>query len=430
MVRSRFTIISFFVLSCLVRRSFATELPSLTGPYFGQLPPGTTASVFAPEIVSVTGRYEYALSFSPDGLQLLFSTETSDGATLLYSHVEDGSWTLPVTVDLSDGVHSNEMEAFFSPDGERIFFAPYSEGFDVRIWQIDVNGDQWSNPRQLPGSVAEAPAFFPTSTINGILYYTNIKEKKAYRAEQDTGGVWQTRPAGLEFGGHSFVSPDGSFVLVDARATDSLGKGDIYVAFALADGGWTKPMNLGAAVNSEYSESCPSLSADGRYLFFSRYDEKDEISQIYWIDAGVIGNLQTQALGDETLIVKRTVVDSIAWALTKDRALLESIIAHDEDYFSFHPEGLDPVHGYAEFEQGFGFWMSPDFVATRTEVRNFRCHFSASKEVAWFSAILDDCFIWKGNPGCWQDTRWTGVLEKQNGRWVIMQMHFSFAATG
>ena len=35
-----------------------------------------------------------------------------------------------------------------------------------------------------------------------------------------------------------------------------------------------------------------------------------------------------------------------------------------------------------------------------------------------------------GQPGCWQDTRWTGVLEKRDGRWVIMQMHFSFAADG
>ena len=26
------------------------------------------------------------------------------------------------------------------------------------------------------------------------------------------------------------------------------------------------------------------------------------------------------------------------------------------------------------------------------------------------------------------DTRWTGVLERRDGRWLIIQMHFSFAA--
>jgi hypothetical protein len=28
----------------------------------------------------------------------------------------------------------------------------------------------------------------------------------------------------------------------------------------------------------------------------------------------------------------------------------------------------------------------------------------------------------------WKDTRWTGVLEKRNGKWLIVQMHFSFAS--
>ncbi|MEW5983137.1 MAG: nuclear transport factor 2 family protein [Acidobacteriota bacterium] len=34
---------------------------------------------------------------------------------------------------------------------------------------------------------------------------------------------------------------------------------------------------------------------------------------------------------------------------------------------------------------------------------------------------------YKGQPASWEDTRWTGVLEKRDGRWVIVQQHFSFA---
>lgn len=361
MVRAFFKVSLFFVFFCLVNApSFgAGDVPSLSGPYFGQQTPGQTAKVFAQGLVSVVGRHEYALSFAPDGQRLIFSTETDSVATLMYSNVKDGVWTMPVAMHLSEGAHTNEMEAFFSPDGKRIFFAPFSEGLDVRIWQLDIDGDSWLDPRPLTGPIAEAPAFFPTSTADGVLYYTNIMERKAFRAQLDDTGDWQIEAVGLEFGGHTFVSPDGTFVLVDARANDSLGEGDIYVAFALPSGEWTKPYNLGTAVNSVFSESCPSLSADGRYLFFSRYDEKDGISQIYWVDAAMIGELRAQVLDDETLIVKRTVVDSIAWALTKDRALLESVVAHDDDYFAFHPESLDPVHGYDEFKKGFDLWMDP-----------------------------------------------------------------------
>jgi len=78
----------------------------------------------------------------------------------------------------------------------------------------------------------------------------------------------------------------------DGRAEDSHGKGDIYVAFATRAGEWSTPVNLGDRVNSEHSESCPSLSADGKYLFFSRYDEPDDVSDIYWIDSAVIERVE------------------------------------------------------------------------------------------------------------------------------------------
>jgi hypothetical protein len=62
------------------------------------------------------------------------------------------------------------------------------------------------------------------------------------------------------------------------------------------------------------------------------------------------------------------------------------------------------------------------------DVRDLRVNFSRSGDVAWWSATLDDLGEWDGRPTGWRDTRWTGVLEKRDGAWVIVQMHFSFAA--
>ena len=267
----------------------AGEAGPPTGPYFGQQPPGFEAETFAPGLISQIGRYEFAVSFSPEGERLLFTVQTADGTVqLLHSRVTGGSWSRPEPVELSAGARRQEMEAFFSPDGKQIYFAPYDDGMDVRIWRVEVSGDEFINPLPLAGPIASAPAFFPTSAASGAVYYTNISERKPFRARLGADGVWQVEPLGLEFGGHTYVAPDESLVLVDARGDDSRGEGDIYVAFATSDGGWTKPINLGNGVNSEFSESCPSLSHDGRYLFFSRYNEPDEIAQIYWVDSGVI----------------------------------------------------------------------------------------------------------------------------------------------
>jgi hypothetical protein len=48
--------------------------------------------------------------------------------------------------------------------------------------------------------------------------------------------------------------------------------------------------------------------------------------------------------------------------------------------------------------------------------------------VAWYSARLDDHGEWDGRKTGWDDARWTGVLEKRAGKWVIAQMHFSLAS--
>jgi ketosteroid isomerase-like protein len=126
--------------------------------------------------------------------------------------------------------------------------------------------------------------------------------------------------------------------------------------------------------------------------------------------------------------IERTIRDSIGWALDKDRARLEGIVAHDADLFIFHPDSKSTVVGWPAFAKLFELWMDPRFKATHFDVRELRTHLSRAGDAAWFSAILDDCGEWAGKPSCWKDTRWTGVLEKRDGKWLIVQMHFSFAA--
>ena len=72
--------------------------------------------------------------------------------------------------------------------------------------------------------------------------------------------------------------------------------------------------------------------------------------------------------------------------------------------------------------------MHPEFKATGSDIRDLRVNLSKSGDVAWYSCILDDFGEFKGRPYAWKNTRWTGVLEKRDGRWVIVQMHFSFAS--
>lgn len=273
---------------------------TLEGLYFGQDVPGSTAELFAPGIVSITGRYEFAVSFSPTGERMLFTVQTADEKVMvMHSRMVNGSWSRPLPVSLANGARVDEMEAFFSPDEKYVYFAPYDEGMDVRIWRVTIEADDWVEPMPLTGAIAEQAAFYPTMADDGTLYYSNIEARKPYFSRQGPDGTWSAQAVAVDFGMHVFVAPDQSFLLLDARAEDSLGKGDIYVAFATGENRWSEPVNLGAGVNSAFSESCPSLSADGKYLFFSRYDEEGGVAQIYWVDAGVITAARKRAQADQ-----------------------------------------------------------------------------------------------------------------------------------
>ena len=131
--------------------------------------------------------------------------------------------------------------------------------------------------------------------------------------------------------------------------------------------------------------------------------------------------------GDDKLLIEQAINNSIGWASTKDLNLLYSVIANDTAFLEVHPEGK-VVRGISEFKKAEAFWMSPDFRAVRYEIRDLNINISESGTVAWWFCILDDINEWKGDPANWEDTRWTGVMEKRDGRWQIVQQHFSFAS--
>ncbi len=65
------------------------------------------------------------------------------------------------------------------------------------------------------------------------------------------------------------ISADGNILIFSSCETpDSFGDCDLYVAYKVNDE-WQRPVNMGKNVNSRSWDSQPSLSADGRIMFFS-----------------------------------------------------------------------------------------------------------------------------------------------------------------
>jgi flagellar motor protein MotB len=94
-----------------------------------------------------------------------------------------------------------------------------------------------------------------------ISYYSDKKWQKAFNA----GAPLNTN----QNEGAQTLSSDGSYMFFTAcNRPGGLGNCDIYFS-SFNNGKWSEPSNLGAPVNTNHWESTPSISADGKTLFFS-----------------------------------------------------------------------------------------------------------------------------------------------------------------
>lgn len=124
--------------------------------------------------------------------------------------------------------------------------------------------------------------------------------------------------------------------------------------------------------------------------------------------------------------VTEVIRSNIRWALTKDTEMLYGTMIQDERFFMLNPRTSGTIRGFdAMKEMTERVFLNESFKGVSSEFKDLRVELSGCGCTAWFSCILDDRNTWDGKPFDWIDVRWTGVLEKIDGKWRIMQMHFS-----
>ena len=126
--------------------------------------------------------------------------------------------------------------------------------------------------------------------------------------------------------------------------------------------------------------------------------------------------------------IRKVIDSSISWALDKGKERLYGSLAQDSTFFIFHPDSSSTIKGFESFRELVeNFFMDQNFRATGYTIKDLHLNLAQSGQTAWFRALLDDYGEWRGRPTIWHHVRWTGVLEKNDGKWLIVQMHFSHA---
>lgn len=267
-------------------------------------------SIFEPGNLSNTQDNEWGIRFTPDGNTAYFTRKdaVTNKKRIYVSTKDDTGWSKPTIAPFST---DEDESPFVNDQGDKLFFASFRplpdgntrQSADMNIWYMNKTPDGWSHPQPIAGGINQSmqqgdawPAKYEAGPITdqaGNLYYwakgSASKATNLYFAPLEANGIFTTPIELIEpssnthFDSAPCLSPDGNllFFASDSRP-DSWGT-DIFYARKI-NGQWSKPRNMGLAVNSYSDDSFPSFSPDGKYFFFSsnRIGNKDASGELVW----------------------------------------------------------------------------------------------------------------------------------------------------
>jgi hypothetical protein len=223
---------------------------------------------------------EYGLSVNEDWTEVYFTRLSDERSVIMTIRRTGDTWSSATPASFSG--QYIDAHPWMVPGGDRIYFVsrrpcPGAQQA-LNVWLVERSATGWTVPRSLGSPVTDQTVHAASVGMSGAIYASGLIQlrrvgDKYLAAEPLTPDIKGSHPA---------VSPDESFLIFSARRAGGFGGNDLYVIFRQPDGSWGDPRNLGSGVNTEHVESSPTLSLDGRYLFFSRQED------IWWVDTAVI----------------------------------------------------------------------------------------------------------------------------------------------
>jgi Tol biopolymer transport system component len=236
-----------------------------------------------------TGALEGCPIESPDGRTLFFASNRLGGQGgidiwVAFREGPNDAWSDPQNLPAPVNSDKDDFCPTPLPGGELLFVSRRpggcsENGSDIYFtWLHPVQG--WVDPVNLGCEVNSAGDEFAPSYVaagGGALFFSSNRDglHKIYSSAQLPNG-WFDLPGEvveLHFPGSNALRPNvsanGREIVFDSDRLGGFGGTDIWTATRrnVLDA-WSTPVNLGSNVNSSAPESRPSLSRDGRRLYF------------------------------------------------------------------------------------------------------------------------------------------------------------------
>lgn len=190
---------------------------------------------------------EYSAVMSADEQMLIFTTRrpnSTGGKKTEGGFFEDivvaykkanGQWTSPVSLGKKVNTNGHEASINLTPNGQTLIV--------YRTQQV-ISGKDTSE--------------------NGNIYYTTFNGREwgpLKEFEADVNSPYHES--------HACLSADGNLLFFTSERPGGYGGKDIYRCVKLPNGKWSKALNMGPAINTEFDEDGAFIHPDGRTFYFA-----------------------------------------------------------------------------------------------------------------------------------------------------------------
>lgn len=133
-------------------------------------------------------------------------------------------------------------------------------------------------------------------------------------------------------------------------------------------------------------------------------------------------------LMDETVAIENVLEKYIIANENQDFELTEEIWAPNPDIILYGTDSDERLMGWTNIRMAIKDQFSQitdTYISASDQFIKLNC----TGNTAWFAETLNYNFVYKGEAKSYEGLRFTGVLEKMNGEWKIVQAHLSVPAS-
>ena len=198
----------------------------------------------------------------------------------------DGKWQTPKPLKGKVNTEQDDICSNYSYNGTKMLMSKITGTGDAAhfdIYEAFLHGDSWSEPVSFSRNInLKSNDIFASYNFNDkLIYYA--KDKKDGQNGYDIMVSGAKNKKNREYGfptremnvsstfndGPIYLHPDGKRMYFASEGFNSMGGYDIFVSYKVKGGGWTKPENMGAPINTPYDDYFFAATANGKFAYIA-----------------------------------------------------------------------------------------------------------------------------------------------------------------